>query len=416
MKRKGISVPTLYWHEKRNLILNFPKRWDVQIHHMTGYNAPGLNDEQIRIRIAKPINADAIRDLASQRTEAVVIFDDMTRPTQCFRIVPHVINELSKGGISDEHVRFVVALGAHGVNTRMDFAKKLGQEVVERFPVYNHNPFGNLRDLGSTKRGTPVQISEEVMRCDLKIGIGSVLPHSMAGFGGGGKIILPGVSSVESICHNHCDIGHDCHEHGAWSGWKPVEGNESRADIDEASRMAGLDFKIDAIVNERGEISDLLAGDSIDAWRKGVEIAKKTYSTKTQTDFDVVVANAYLKANQAVSAMNIATHAVREGGTVVLIANSPEGQCLHYLYGKFGKKIGGKLRSRPPSYPKKVTTIVYSQYKEKDPLLEIADSERLVWTKTWSETIEAVASSIVTDSPKVGIFPAACIQVPAQFS
>lgn len=410
---KAVTVPTRYWQGKHALTLKFPDRWNVRTYHMGGCNAPRLSDLQIRTRLAEPIHSETLHNLASKRKEAVVIVDDMTRPTQCFRIIPHVLNELARAGISDDHVRFVVALGAHGMNNRADFVKKLGEQTVQRFPIYNHNPFANLRDLGTTKRGTPVQINNEVMVCDLKVGVGCVLPHSMAGFGGGGKIMLPGVASIESICHNHCEIGGECFGEVSSTGFGPVEDNAARADINEAAEMAGLDFKADAIVNELGEISGIFAGDSVEAWKRGVEAGKGAYWTDSPSDADVVVANAYLKENQAVSAMSIATHAVRDGGTIVLIANAPEGQNAHYLYGKFGKRIGGKLWARPPSYSKKMTIIVYSRYRERDPLLEVADPEHLSWTRTWSETVEAVSASINKRSPKVAVFPTAGIQVPS---
>ena len=409
---KTVRVPTRYWHGKSSLTLKFPDRWDVQTYHMKGCDAPRLPDRQIQAALVEPIHSDALNRLASKRSEAVILFDDVTRPTQCSRIVPHVLTELAKGGISDDHIRFVAALGAHATNNRANFVNKLGEEAVETYPIYNHNPFGNLRDLGTTKRGTPVQINEEVMACDLKIGIGCIIPHSMAGFSGGGKIILPGVASIESICHNHCDIGGECFGHVSPNGFGPIENNASRADIDEAARMAGLDFKIDAIINERGEISGVFAGEPCEEWRRGTGVGKRTYLTDSPADADVVVANAYLKENQAVAAMNIAAHTVRDGGTVVLLVNSPEGQNGHYLYGKFGKHLGGKLWARAPTYSKKMTVVVYSRYKERDPLLEIADPEHLVWTRTWNETIEAVAASMNASRPKVAVFPAAGIQVP----
>ena len=378
---------------------------------MKGYNAPRLLDRQIQTALAEPSHSDTLNKLASKRREAVVLFDDMTRPTQCSRIVPYVLTELAKGGISDDHIRFVAALGAHAANNRANFVNKLGEEVVERYPIYKHTPFGNLRDIGMTKRGTPVQINEEVMACDLKIGIGCIIPHSMAGFSGGGKIVLPGVASIESICHNHCDIGGECFGRVSPTGFGTIENNASRADIDEAARMAGLDFKIDVIINERGEISGIFAGEPCEEWRRGTEVGKRAYLTDSPADADVVVANAYLKENQAVAAMSIATHAVRDGGTVVLLVNSPEGQNAHYLYGKFGKRLGGKLWARAPAHSKKMAIVVYSHYKERDPLLEIADSEQMVWTRTWNETVEAVAASVKVSTPKAAVFPAAGIQV-----
>jgi nickel-dependent lactate racemase len=112
----------------------------VKTHHMKGYNAPRLLDRQIRAALAEPIRSDTLSKLAPKRKEAVVLFDDVTRPTQCSRIVPHVLSELAKGGISDDHIRFVAALGAHAANNRIDFVNKLGEETVDRYPIYNHNP------------------------------------------------------------------------------------------------------------------------------------------------------------------------------------------------------------------------------------------------------------------------------------
>lgn len=113
---KTTEVRTSYWHGKSTLTLKFPERWDVRTYHMNGYATPRLGDFQIRGKLAEPIHSETLHNLASRRTEAVVLFDDATRPTQCFRIVPHVLDELARGGISDDHVRFVAALGAHGVN------------------------------------------------------------------------------------------------------------------------------------------------------------------------------------------------------------------------------------------------------------------------------------------------------------
>ncbi len=150
-----------------------------------------------------PIGTKPISELAKGKKEVVILFDDLARPTPVVEIVPFVLRELEKAGISDRQVRFIAALGAHGAHTANDFRKKLGEEVLDRFPVYNHHPFDFCTYLGKTSRGTPVSINKEVMACDLKIGIGSIVPHAFSGFGGGGKILLPGVAHIDSIAYNH---------------------------------------------------------------------------------------------------------------------------------------------------------------------------------------------------------------------
>ena len=107
-----------------------------------------------------------------------------------------------RAGIGDGQIRFVCALGSHGALTRPDFVKKLGEEVVSRFPVFNHNLVGNCTLVGTTSLGTELYINSEVVGCDYKIAIGSRASRS-AGFGGGAKIILPGVASFETIRAMH---------------------------------------------------------------------------------------------------------------------------------------------------------------------------------------------------------------------
>ncbi len=199
-----ISLPQLPWHGMKELKLSLPDSWQVELYHMAGWNRPAMKPEEIKAAITNPIGIAPIRELARGKNEVVIIFDDMTRATRLAEIAPFVLEELSKAGIPDNKIRFVCALGCHGAHNRLDFAKKLGEEILARFPVYNHNPFAHCTYVGTTNTyKTKVYINEEVMKCDLKIGIGLVVPHPASGFGGGGKIILPGVASYEAIEYNH---------------------------------------------------------------------------------------------------------------------------------------------------------------------------------------------------------------------
>ena len=408
-----IIVPSLLWYGNKAIKLTFPDEWKINVCHMHGYNLQHLTINKIRQKIYHPIGKKRLSKLAKEKEEAVILFDDLTRPTQARYIVPYVLEELRRAGIMNDHIRFVCATGAHAPCNRIDFSKKLGEDIVEQYPIYNHNPFHNLTYVGETTYGTPVEVNSEVIECDLKIGIGCIIPHPMTGFTGGAKIVMPGVASIRSIIHNHCDIGNECFDRISTTGWRDPRSNDVRRDMEEFAKMIELDFKIDVLVNERGEIIDLVSGDFVKGYERGIELGKQIYKTKLPGDkADIVIANTYMKANQAVNGLRIAMEAVKEGGVIVLIANAPEGQNMHYLYGKFGKKRGGMLWSTPPVYQKNVDIIVYSQYIEKDPLLEIADPETLEWAKDWSEVIELLKNR-VSSSPKVTVFPCAGIQVPS---
>ena len=198
-----IKLPQLPWHEPREFELPLPDSWQVEVCNMAGYNRPALNDDQIKASVTNLIGTPPIRELARGKHEVVIIFDDIARVTRIAKIVPFVLEELAQAGIPDSNIRFIAANGTHGAMNRMDFAKKLGEPVMARFPVYNHNPYENCTYVGTTSSGTKVFINAEVMRCDFKVAISMTAPHLFVVFGSGGKMIVPGVASIETIQANH---------------------------------------------------------------------------------------------------------------------------------------------------------------------------------------------------------------------
>lgn len=407
-----VTVPQLAWHGDTQLTLKFPADWDVIVCKMAGHDKPALPTENVQKILSNPIGTKTIAELAEERRECVIIFDDMTRPTKIFKFLPFILKELKKGGISDGHIRFINALGAHGANNRIDFVKKLGEDIVERYPVYNHNPFGNLEDLGTTSRGTPVSANAEVMQCDLKIGIGSILPH-LYGFSGGAKIISPGIVSIDTICHNHYNLG----GYGLGGQPHPTTGygkddgdNIVRLDMEETAEMVGLDIKIDEVMNIRRETVGLFAGHFTKEFREGLKLAREVYTTEVPRNMDVVVVNAYAKSNEAVIAMWAGIASVREGGDVVLIANNPEGQVTHYILGKFGKKLGGRLYAPLKAWAKIKRLIVLSPNRVADPFLELCPQEQIVWIKTWDEVLEELKSTH-KGRVKTAVYPDATMQM-----
>ena len=203
-----IRLPHLAWHGGDEGVYKLPDRWQLEICNMTGYDQLAMTPAEIRHALENPIGAKPIKELAKGKQHVVVLFDDMSRITRTFDIVPHVLQDLAEAGIADENIRFVCATGCHGPLTRLDFVKKLGEDVLRRFPVYNHNPFNNCISIGKTKTfGTEVSINAEVIKCDMKIAIGGIVPHGMSGFGGGGKIILPGVGHFGQMMRALDELG-----------------------------------------------------------------------------------------------------------------------------------------------------------------------------------------------------------------
>jgi len=243
-----IELPQLLWYGNTTLEIELPEDWDVQFCPMRGSKRTPLTIEQMESAIKNPLGSPGIKDLAKGKKSAVIIFDDMTRPTRSCEIAPIVIKELVAGGIDEKDITFVCALGTHGALTMNEFRKKLGTDIIENFRVFNHNIYENCVEVGTTSRGTKLLINREVAEADIKIGIGTVTAHAQVGFCGGGKIILPGVSHIDSITHYHLDVEAMAPE---TTGLGKYENNILAAEIREAARLAGLDFLINVIVQQQ---------------------------------------------------------------------------------------------------------------------------------------------------------------------
>ncbi|MFA5309886.1 MAG: lactate racemase domain-containing protein [Dehalococcoidales bacterium] len=408
-----ISLPQLAWRGVKELKLYLPGGWAAEICNMAGHDRPPLIPAAMKKAIGSPAGMKPLREYARGKKEVVILFDDMARVTRTAEIAPHVLAELAAAGIQDSRVRFICASGCHGAPDRADFVKKLGEDVLRRFPVYNHNPFANCVYAGTTTAGTKISLNAEVMKCDLKIGIGSVVPHIMAGFGGGSKIVLPGVAAYETVRALHAPRAAGAGEGGfnaTVSGMGAVADNPRRRDIDEAAGIAGLDMIIDALVNQRGETVALFAGAPQPAYAAALAAAREHYLTPRARDKDIVIANAFAKASEAVSGLLIAYASVKQsGGSVVLIANAPEGQATHYLMGPFGNDSGGELQLKMKVPPHVARLIIYNEYPELAARHYLEDTDRVIMTDSWAEVIRLLKEKH-GDRAEAAVYPGADIQ------
>ncbi len=407
-----IELPQLAWHGVRELKLSFPEGWQVEVCNMAGYNRPHMKPAEIKQAIAGPIGMPPLREYARGKKEVVIIFDDMSRVTRVAEIVPHVLEELAAAGIEDNQIRFIAACGCHQAMNRLDFAKKLGEDTLARFPVYNHAPYGKCVYAGTTSSGIKVRINAEVMKCDLKIGIGSIVPHIMAGFGGGSKIVLPGVAAYGTIVamHSSRTSTKTGEVKDTVTGMGAYEDNPRRRDINEAADIVGLDVKIDAVVNMWGETAAIFAGAPAPTYTAALEEAAAHYITPAARNKDIVIANTFAKANEAITGLLVAFPSVsQKGGDVVLIANAPEGQITHYLMGPFGNDIGGalKLQMKPP--PNVNRLIIFSEYPELSSKNYLEDTDRVVLVHKWSDVLKLLQERHKLGA-QVAVYPNADIQ------
>jgi nickel-dependent lactate racemase len=383
---KTVSVPSRLWYENEERTLTFPDRWQVDNLTSPGFDKRGLAPAEIKEKIEHPLAGPPLEELARGKKQAVIVFDDMTRPTPVKDVVPFVLESLHKAGMEKEQIRFIWALGSHGAYDMSNARKKLGDYVVENYAVYNHDPFQNVVRVGRTPTGVEVWINREFMSCDLKIGIGCVTTHVHVGFSGGGKIVFPGVAGLESINQFHNQLYRDQSRIGLGN----FDNNIMRAECDAAAELAGLNFKIDCLINRRGEIANLYAGPFQRTHAAGGEEGKEHYGISCASGYDIAVCNAYGKSNEAVIALFAALMTLKSdsSGTAILIADSPEGQVPHYVMRAWGSDYGGRHYSPKArgettmaSFLKRL--IVLTPYPDRTMLDMICHADDIAVVKTW---------------------------------
>jgi len=387
---KKISIPSRLWYENKEWELTLPDRWEVDNLSPTGFDKPKLAPEEVREKIDHPIEGPTLREMAKGKKQAVIVFDDMTRPTPVKEMAPYVLESLHRAGMKKEQIRFIWALGSHGVYDMINARKKLGEEIVENYAVYNHDPFQNTVRVGRTSTGVELWFNREFMSCDLKIGIGCVTPHVHVGFGGGAKIVLPGVAGIETINQFHNQLYRD----QTRTGLGKFSNNIMRAECDAAGDAVGLNFKLDCLVNRRGEITNLYAGHFRATHVAGAEEGRGHYGIPHSTGYDLAICNAYAKANESAIAIIFALTLLKpREGVGVLISDAPEGQVPHYVMRVWGSDCGGRHYSPRPrglvqTLMKKL--IVMAPYPDRTSLDLICHIDDALIVKTWPEVLALI--------------------------
>lgn len=297
---------------------------------LTGREAKPLADlrSEVLSRLRHPTGTDSLlHEVKRRRARTVVIIvNDITRPTPYTDILPPLLSELREAGIADEDVTLVVATGIHRGMTPEEMRLTLGREICETYRVVNHDcdDEENLVPLGTLPFGTELRVNRIVLEADFVIATGVISPHYFAGFSGGRKAILPGVSGRATISHNHSLMTSEA------AAVCNLDGNPVHIEMVEAARKAGVHFIVNTVTDGVGKVAAVVAGDVEKAWLEGVKICSDYVVAPVAREVDVAIASAGgfpkdINVYQAQKAIDNADRAVRKGGTIVLLAECPEG-------------------------------------------------------------------------------------------
>ena len=283
--------------------------------------------EAVRQALQYPIASPPLNELIRSGESVVIIVSDVTRRWVRFDLfLPVLLDELNRYGVADENITLVVALGAHRQQTDEENELVFGREVVKRVTICQSQAQKeeDFVSIGTTSRGTPVFIHKRVANADKVIITGGIVYHIMAGFGGGRKAIMPGVSAYHSIQANHrlClhpDAGGGIHPE-AYAG--SIEANAMNLDQLEIGELVKPSFLLNAVFTPEGKFARFVAGHWREAWEEGCREVVKSFGVPIREKTDLVVASAGgypkdINLYQATKTIANAFQAVKEKGVII---------------------------------------------------------------------------------------------------
>ena len=279
--------------------------------------------EAVVYALEHPSGSPRLKDLDVKNKKIVIVTSDISRPLPSYDVISAVLDELYEGGAEAKNITVVFALGSHRGHTEEEKKKLVGERVYQEVRCIDSDPLDCVH-LGTTSAGTPVDITRSVAEADMRICLGNIEFHYFAGYSGGYKAIMPGCSTPEAIQMNHRMMVSD----DACAG--KLEGNPIRSDIEEAGEMCGVDFIVNAVLDEHKHIVYACAGDVTKAHREGCAYLDRMYRKSIPERADIVLVSqggAPKDANlyQTQKALDNAKHAVKKGGTIIVIGACNEG-------------------------------------------------------------------------------------------
>lgn len=278
---------------------------------------------EVRRALREPYGGSDLKDIIHPGEKIAIVTSDITRPMPTYRVIEPLLEELVACGASYSDITLVFGLGSHRHQTAEEMLRLCGQFAFDHIKVEDSDPDDCIL-LGVTGRGTPVNITRTVAEADRVICLGNIEYHYFAGYSGGAKAIMPGCSTPESIQNNHrfmvrpeCCAGR-------------IEGNPIREDIEEAGRITGIDFILNVVLDEHKKIVKAFAGDPVIAHRAGCAFLDTLYSVSIPEKADIVIvsqggAPKDLNLYQTQKALDNSKHAVKDGGTIILVGACQEG-------------------------------------------------------------------------------------------
>ena len=281
-----------------------------------------------------PIDSLPLSDVASKASSIVIVVSDMTRYWMRQDIIVPLIVEylVDKCGKSYSDLEIVIATGTHVGGSEEDLRTLVTSDIFDKVKTVNHDcRSDDLVYLGTTSYGTPVKINKDAVEADLVICLGAATYHVMAGFGGGRKSILPGISALETIKHNHAySLAPDKFITNPEIGNGVLDGNPLNEDMLEAAAMMRNLFMITLVTDAEFRLASIFAGHWRTSWERACDDVRRIYTVPIKEKADVVITSCggFPKDEslyQGTKAVDNVISALKDGGTLILLLEGRNG-------------------------------------------------------------------------------------------
>ncbi|MHA1379195.1 MAG: nickel-dependent lactate racemase [Candidatus Helarchaeota archaeon] len=314
----------LILNEQRKIEIKIPKEWNVVQEIIPQYYRPKRNTQNlVKNSLDHPIGRQKLENLLKNKKKIVIIADDQTRPTPVYDLIQIIVKKLNECGISNKNIKIIVGRGLHTPPNERELRKKF-KDLPDKFEFSIHDPDKKLRFLGETSSKVPVEINEIVADADFRISLGTIQPHELTGFTGGAAIIIPGVAGRRTIRLNHSLIFKVTGN--SYFGF--LEGNPVRLDMEEGAKIANLDFIVNVVLDNYGNIFEVFTGDYREAHRQGAGFIKDHYGVKIREKADICVISAYPRhktIGKGLKALFIGDLVTKDNGTIICYITAENG-------------------------------------------------------------------------------------------
>ena len=284
-------------------------------------------DEIVMEAMEHPIGSPKLSELSAGKQNVVIICSDHTRPVPSRHIIPFMLRQIREGNPRAD-ITLLIATGFHRATTREELVDKFGEEIVanEKIVIHDSRDMDAMVDLGVLPSGAPLLINKVAAEADLLVSEGFIETHFFAGFSGGRKSVLPGISSQVTVWGNHCSAFID----SPYSRTGILEGNPIHKDLVAASKMAKQRYIVNAVIDADKKVVYAVAGDAIEAHGAGCRFLRQYCQVTPKKPADIAIStnggypldqNMY----QSVKGMTAAEAACKDGGIIIMVAACGDG-------------------------------------------------------------------------------------------